>query len=179
MGKGFFLRAKVCFVTWCRSEFDDHTEFYEVLRERMPVGTRLFGCKELHRDGKPHYHVSMRFPEEVRWQDALGMFRLCRRDGGRDTKSIRISVLSRGEGEEQFLERTQAYCVKHGNESVFGARFGERDELVLPDGCWRCARCERRLVEELDLVCVCCTDMVVRKKVSTCRWYGTEWLILL
>jgi len=106
------------FVTYAQSKIGDSGEFYERLREKMPVGTLIFGGQERHEDGHPHYHVVMKFPKRIHWSDARSHLRL---EG--DTDAIKISGLERGQSKESFVEGTQAYCEKDGNPVVFGSRI--------------------------------------------------------
>jgi hypothetical protein len=81
----------------------------------MPAGTLIFGSKELHRDGNPHYHAVMRFPYRVHWTDARQRLMLHAPDGLVDTRAIRITQPDPGETVTDFLDRTQAYCSKDDN----------------------------------------------------------------
>lgn len=121
--KKFVLHATYCYVTWSQSRIDDHEEFYCKLRARMPHGTEIFGGKELHEDGFPHYHVVMKFPRRIHWRDARKKFVLERSDGVVDTEAIRIVVPDLYQPVSEFLDHTQAYCAKDDNPWMFGERI--------------------------------------------------------
>lgn len=106
------------FVTYSQSKVNDHWEFYERLRARMPEGTMIYGGQEKHKDGNPHYHVVIRFPKRVHWSDARS--HLVLED---DTGAVKIRGLERGQSRESFLEGTQAYCEKDENPFMFGKRI--------------------------------------------------------
>lgn len=161
-GRKFLLRSEVCFVTWSQSHFDDYEEFYGGLLKVMPPGTKMFGCQEFHGDGRPHYHVVLRFPFRVHWSDATKYFMVKRVDGQVDTRAIRITVPAKGEVVEEFLQRTQAYCAKEGNGRVFGRRFGE---TVMPS----CVKCRSRVSGDDGCFCVSCVDGAWRERVSFTR----------
>jgi hypothetical protein len=158
-GKGFLLRSQVCFVTWSQSRIRDRDEFYRGLVEIMPAGTKIFGSQEFHDDGRPHYHAVLLFPSRVHWSDATKYFMVKRADGQVDTRAIRIQVPEKGEVVEDFLQSTQAYCGKEGDDRVFGKRFGR---TVMPS----CAKCRRRLGGDDGCFCVGCVSGVRRERVS-------------
>lgn len=112
----FLFHGKYVYLTYARSTFEDHNEFYERLREKWPEGTvEIFGGKELHADGCPHYHVVMRFDRRYHYTDARTSFGL--KD---DTRAIKIKTMNKGQSPMSFLEGTQAYCAKDDNRDVFG-----------------------------------------------------------
>jgi hypothetical protein len=114
----FELHATYCFVTWSHCALNDHEEFYRRLQELMPEGSQIFGGKEFHEDGNPHYHAVIKFPRRVHWTNARLKFKL---EG--DTDAIRIEPPRRYQNIEQFLEDTQAYCEKDENPFIFGERI--------------------------------------------------------
>ena len=68
----FPLQCRYVFVTYNQSRVMDHLVFYDCLQrsigKRMPyIGNgelakvQFYGARELHADGKPHYHVMMAF----------------------------------------------------------------------------------------------------------------------
>lgn len=161
----FQLRTRVCFVTWNRSQVQDHVEFHEMLRDRLPAGTQLFGGQERHADGAPHYHVVIRFPRRIYWRDARKELMLPLLDTGEiDTRSIRIEVPNRNprlgpvETEEGFLERTQAYSSKDRNIILFGDWIHTGQQ---------CGECQRVISQDGSVVCSSCAEDY-RIKVSVC-----------
>lgn len=165
-GRKFLLRSEVCFVTWSQSRIRDPREFYRKLVEVMPVGTKVFGSQEFHDDGNPHYHAVLRFPERVHWDDAPKYFLLRTARGVVDTRAIRIGVPDKGEVIEDFVQRSQAYCAKEGNERTFGERFRM---TVMPS----CARCRSVLGGDDSCLCFGCVGQTWREKVSvTCLIVG-------
>lgn len=132
-----------------------------MLRGAMPEGTLMFGCKEFHKDGVPHYHAVLGFPKEVYWEDALSRFRLRMQCGEVDTRSIRIRVPYRAQAVEQFLRCTVRYCAKNENELVFGERFGMEEIRAAMQGkdvkvsCGSCGEVSR---SELHYVCRRCLE---------------------
>jgi len=119
----FLLHGVYAYVTWSQSRIDDHEEFFNKLRYILPEGTEVFGGKELHQDGHPHYHVVMHFPRRVHWTDARTKLMIKQDDGEVDTKAIRIEVPRLYEPVCEFLDRTQAYCAKDDNPWLFGDRI--------------------------------------------------------
>lgn len=176
MGRTFVLRTAVCFVTWSQSKFDDHDEFYRMLCLAMPAGTRIFGSKEYHKDGRPHYHVVLRFPHRLMWNDGRKKFMLRRGDGVPDTKAIRIQVPQHPETVEDFLQRTQAYCAKDENPWTFGERFGAVDPVIYKD--MSCNGCKRRFGGDSVLFCSVCTDRLCIDKVSLFSMRITQCSVL-
>jgi hypothetical protein len=171
--RSFVLRTTVCFVTWSKSRIYDHEFFYQAMVKRMPKDTEMFGSRELHASGRPHYHAVIRFPHRVHWTDARKNFMIDAEDGLVDTTAIRIEVPNYSENVEDFLERTQAYCAKDENEWLFGERFGAKAELergikreigprVLPV----CTGCSKTVTVEVACVCSKCADSIGQKKVS-------------
>ena len=116
----FELRNRFAFVTWARSRIEDHLVYYDKLMKMLPGGVKLFGGKELHDDGTPHYHVVIEFERRVHWRNAREKFMIRHDDGEVDTSAIRIVCPYRGQSVEQFLECTQAYCAKDSNPFTFG-----------------------------------------------------------
>lgn len=157
--KGFLLRSQVCFVTWSQSRIHDCDEFYHSLLEILPAGTKVFGSREFHEDGRPHYHAVLFLPSPVYWSDAGRYFVMKRADGQVDTRAIHIQVPGKGELVEEFLQRTQAYCVKEGEGGVFGKPFGQS---VMAS----CANCRSRLSGDDRCFCLSCFDDLWHERVS-------------
>jgi len=104
--KKFALRSTVCFVTWSQSRTYNHKQFYRKLQRIVPSGIEIFGGKELHRDGNPHYYAVLRFPYRVNWQDARRKLMVPGPDGDVDTEAIWIVVPDKTESVGDFLRRT-------------------------------------------------------------------------
>ncbi|CAM1504790.1 Fc.00g023810.m01.CDS01 [Cosmosporella sp. VM-42] len=130
------FHGEVMFVTYTQSRMDDPEEFYRCLRESLAphlprtgvTGQRgevmIFGAKELHVDGHPHYHVVLRFSPIVCWNNTREKLRVFIDVDGRrevDTHAINIRKRSRREPMAIFLEHVQAYVAKEG--VVFGERI--------------------------------------------------------
>jgi hypothetical protein len=126
------LYADVVFVTYSRSRIYDKREFHVCLKRTLSsvlfrskatrgVCVRVFGSKELHEDGVPHYHVLLRFSKKVYWEGAREkLLVMVKRDGEYvpDTGSVYIRKKPQAETLEQFLYSVQTYIAKGGN--VFG-----------------------------------------------------------
>jgi hypothetical protein len=123
----------------------------------VPPGTKLFGGKELHEDGVPHYHVVMRFPHRVHWTDARKQLMIITDQGTVDTKSICIEVPQRGESVDEFLQRCQAYCSKDNNFLLFGD--------WIPAQSLSCSHCRQPVQSSTEVVCVQCADEDCQSKV--------------
>lgn len=150
----FKLRGKVVFVTYARSQVQDAHRFYEYLKSslkaHLPVlngrtGERgalnIYGSKELHEDGIPHYHVLIRFNPGVNWADGREKLRVWIDDPENpgntvvDTESINIQV-SKGPLEARaFMEDVQAYIGKGAvdQNDVFGEYMDFRHAAVSRD----------------------------------------------
>lgn len=142
----FELQGSYVFVTYNRSRVDDHELFERLLREsiapRLPLldtdtGVRatlqVYGARELHQDGTPHYHVLMRFEKGVHWRDARQklVVMIPGENGPEpDTLSIRIKTKQAHESLRRFAEFCQAYVCKGGNEYVFGTWITELNAPV-------------------------------------------------
>lgn len=118
-GKSRF-NGKHIYVTWSKSTIILKEQFHEKLVAMLPAGVRMFGGRELYRDGTPHYHVVFSFAEKVHWPNAAEKFSI---EG--DTNAIRFmkpkpKPRQRVSG---FLENTMTYCAKDGDT------FGERLSL--------------------------------------------------
>ncbi|KID80826.1 ac1, partial [Metarhizium majus ARSEF 297] len=143
------MKGKVFFVTWSQSQVTDKHKFHEwllaSLKPRLPatgVGgvqatVELFGCKELHEDGMPHFHVLLRFEPGVHWRDGRKNLEVMVEVDGKmvvDTRSIFIRKKRRRETLAKFMDDVQAYIAKDGD--VFGtmlqwrvARNLEREQV--------------------------------------------------
>ncbi|KAM4060279.1 geminivirus rep catalytic domain-containing protein [Hirsutella rhossiliensis] len=136
----FVFHANMAFVTYTRSRVEDPEEFHRYLRESLApslprvnrrtgqAGTvQVYGCKELHEDGTPHYHVMLKFEPRVHWRNAREKFRVWIdvKDGREvDTTSINIHKKPENETPAYFLQCVQAYIAKGGD--VFGEWIGPK-----------------------------------------------------
>ncbi len=109
------FNGKYIYVTWSKSKIEEKEVFHQKLLALLPAGVRMFGGRELHEDGTPHYHVVFSFTEKVHWPDAAKKFSI---EG--DTNAIRFEKPKQRQRISDFLENTQAYCSKDGDT------FGER-----------------------------------------------------
>ena len=126
----FEFRGAYAFVTYTHSQVTDPQEFHRLLRASLEahlplVGQlKLFGSKELHEDGTPHYHVVLRFSPRVHWRGAREKFTVwLDKDGDRvpDTRSIFIRKKPEREPPASFLNSVQSYVVKEAKEpDTFG-----------------------------------------------------------
>jgi hypothetical protein len=112
------FNGKHIYVTWSKSRIDSKEEFHQKLLTILPAGVRLFGGRELHKDGTPHYHVVFSFLHKVNWPDAAKKFSI---EG--DTNAIRFEKPKPRQRLSGFLENTMTYCAKDGDT------FGERLSL--------------------------------------------------
>ncbi|KAL8876958.1 MAG: hypothetical protein Q9198_004933 [Flavoplaca austrocitrina] len=111
------FNGKYMFATWSKSHIDNKEEFESRLKELLPEDAKYFGCRELHEDGTPHYHVACRFARKTHWSDALGHLRM---EG--DTEAVRIEQPKPRQPVRLFLSATQKYCGKCGD--TFGQYIG-------------------------------------------------------
>lgn len=112
----FELNAAYVFVTWVRSSITDHLEFYERLKAKMPNGTMMYGSKELHMDGTPHYHVLLKFPKRKHITNARSYFQI-------EDEPVGVHFQTYRPGEQtarDFVAGVEAYCAKDDNPCVFG-----------------------------------------------------------
>lgn len=109
------LTGRNVYVTWSKSKINDKDEFHQKLLAILPAGVRLFGGRELHQDGTPHYHAVLSFVDKVHWTDAVKKLSI---EG--DTNAIRLEKPRPRQRPHDFLENTMAYCAKDGDT------FGER-----------------------------------------------------
>ncbi|KID74492.1 Geminivirus AL1 replication-associated protein, catalytic domain protein, partial [Metarhizium majus ARSEF 297] len=128
------MEADVVFVTYTRSRVEDKQRFYEYLldslerslsriRATQRVSVKVFGAKELHEDGTPHYHVLIQFSQTVLWTKARDRLAVWIMEDGRpvvDTHSIYIKKKKAEESREKFVWAVQTYVGKHGD--VFGEK---------------------------------------------------------
>ena len=128
----FVFYDNVVFVTYTRSRIDDKGEFHHRLVESLErslardwathnVSVEIFGSKELHEDGTPHYHVALRFSRKVYWRKARTKLSVWVIVNGRreiDTLCINIKRKKTGESDAKFLGCVQTYIAKEGD--VFG-----------------------------------------------------------
>ena len=145
----FILYSKLVFVTYTRSRINDKEEFHECLFDSLErslardwatynVSVEMFGSKELHKSGIPHYHVVLRFSRKVYWPKArreLSVWILVNGHREIDTESIYIRKKKSEESDAKFLRCVQTYIAKKGD--VFGRRMaeteatGQRDPLPI------------------------------------------------
>ena len=89
-----------------------------------PGTVEVFGAKELHEDGRPHYHVILRFTPAVAWRHAREkLYVYIDVDGNRrvDTTAINVKKRSLKEPLAKFVRDVTIYIAKDG--VVFGTRF--------------------------------------------------------
>jgi hypothetical protein len=170
----FYIKKDLCFVTWARSRIINHMDFYHILKAKMPPGTRMYGSKELHEDGTPHYHVVMKFPCAVQWNDARSELMLIAPDGKVDTESINIQLLDRKtDTRETFLENAQSYVEKCGTQWTFGKWIREdiEDDLrarkVSITDVVACCNCMTPATARSSVVCDSCYLKLVAEEVWT------------
>lgn len=133
----FKFHGTLAFVTYTRSRIQTKEEFERLLRESLGKylpklsadgdrGTlEVYGCKELHEDGKPHYHVLLRFNPRVHWPKARERFFVWIDVDGKaevDTESIYIVKRHPDEPAVKFMQSVQSYISKGGD--VFGHWIG-------------------------------------------------------
>ena len=135
----FRLYADVVFVTYSRSRVNDKNEFHETLfdslerslaqdRATSNVSVKLFGSKELHDSGIPHYHVAIQFSQKIYWPNARQMLSVWIIVNGRreiDTRSIFIKTQKPEDTAMKFLRNVQDYIAKDGD--VFGHRIPDKE----------------------------------------------------
>ncbi|KAH6653156.1 hypothetical protein BKA67DRAFT_568729 [Truncatella angustata] len=126
------------------AEHNDHKEFYEYLRVHLeaqmpPVSgdgserdkVEIFGAKELHEDGNPHYHVLIRFEHRVHWVDTYSRLAVpFVEDGVKKlvSTSIRVGHPRKGQRQNFYMNSVCAYILKGtglGTDWVFGHRIKE------------------------------------------------------
>ncbi len=112
------FNGKHIYVTWSKSKIEEKEVFHQKLLALLPAGVRMFGGRELHEDGTPHYHVVFSFTEKVHWPDAAKKFSI---EG--DTNAIRFAKPKPRKRIRTFLESSEAYCARDGDT------FGERLSL--------------------------------------------------
>ncbi|RSL38628.1 hypothetical protein CEP54_016398, partial [Fusarium duplospermum] len=138
-GGKYRVHTKALFVTYTQSRVEDPEEFHECLRSSVakyldpkdrndPEGFQVFGVKEFHEDGSPHYHVVMKMRHLIQWRNAREKLRVwIERDGERvvDTNAIHVKQKAQGEPMDKFLEDTQGYLIKDvgDNAVLFGTRI--------------------------------------------------------
>jgi hypothetical protein len=109
------FNGKNIFVTWSKSKIDSKEEFHRKLLAMLPADVKMFGGRELHQDGTPHYHVVVSFPVRKHSEDAAAMFSI---EG--DTNAIRFEK-PKPRQHKDFKKKKMAYCEKDGD--VFGERL--------------------------------------------------------
>ncbi|RTE67992.1 hypothetical protein BHE90_017631 [Fusarium euwallaceae] len=132
--RGLNLKTDAVFVTYSRSQIEDPEDFHrglvKALSSHLPKdkatggsGTmQVFGCKELHEDGCPHYHVVIYFEPSVDWKDCRSYFYVTRNESDAEVvDTTAVHVKPRRRSDRTFLEKTQEYCEKGG--VVFGERI--------------------------------------------------------
>ncbi len=117
-GGKYRFNGKHIYVTWLKSKIDSKEEFHHKLLVMLPSDVSMFGGRELHQDGTPHYHVVFSFVEKKNWPDAAAHFRI---EG--DTNAIRFEKPKLRQDHKDFKKKKMAYCEKDGDT------FGERLSL--------------------------------------------------
>ncbi|KAK3166742.1 hypothetical protein OEA41_009867 [Lepraria neglecta] len=112
------FNGKHIYLTWSKSTIESKDEFHQKLKDLLPSKVRLFGGRELHQDGTPHYHVVCSFENKVNYPDAAKKFSI---EG--DTRAIRFEKPKTRRRVCDFLETAMANCAKDGDT------FGERLSL--------------------------------------------------
>ncbi|OAQ58289.1 endonuclease/exonuclease/phosphatase [Purpureocillium lilacinum] len=135
----FVLYAKFIFVTYTRSRIHGKDEFHLSLLDSVErslasdwathnVSAKVFGSREWHENGVPHYHVAIEFSQKIYWLMARKMLSVWIIVDGRrevDTQSIFIKKPKAGETNEKFLRNVQDYIAKEGD--VFGQRIPDKE----------------------------------------------------
>jgi len=112
----FRFQGRYAFVTWSKSEIECKDDFHQQLITVLPSGSLVYGGRELHEDGTPHYHAVIAFSEKKRWTDARAKLSI-----PGDTNAIRIRKPRLRQPIAEFLENTMSYCGKDGD--IFGQRI--------------------------------------------------------
>lgn len=137
--KKFLLHGTMALVSYLRSNVEDHMVFYEALVKRLheisspsnpatgeKLGFQVYGAQERHADGTPHYHVVILWNGIVHYCNAQKLLRVYLGEGSArcaDNAAINIRPLRGRQPPADFLDRTQGYAVKDGNQLVFGVRI--------------------------------------------------------
>src|SRR5690349_895902 len=126
------LFADLVFVTYTRSRINDKEEFLRCLRQSLSdslpgvsateiPSVEIFGCRRLHEDGAPHYHVLLKFSNMIHWRTVRKILSVwIDVEGNRevDTTAITVRKKPHWESRPEFLQCAQAYIAKDGD--VFG-----------------------------------------------------------
>jgi len=124
--KKFEFYGTYMFVTYAKSTLgkDRILEFARLLKDKLPVDTKFYGCFELHEDGSPHYHVLIQFPKRTHWLDSRKKLML---DG--DTEAIKVVTMRRNQRSATFVSNVQLYLEKtlpDGSDKPVTWLFGEK-----------------------------------------------------
>lgn len=112
---GYFFHGQFLYVTFAKCKETDVVSLEKRLREAVPEISQVFGSMELHADGTPHYHFVCGFVRRVRWTNTRAHFLKME-----ETRSMHFDKPGNGQSVVDFLDGTQAYCAKDGNENTFG-----------------------------------------------------------
>src|ERR1043166_89916 len=74
-----YYKSQYWFVSWAGSRIDDKNRFYEILQQKLPPGTEIFGCQEDNNKGV--YHAVVKLSQRPRWREPKKEFTLCADDG--------------------------------------------------------------------------------------------------
>jgi len=115
-------RLSVSIVWWYSSCFDDPKNFYENLRQVVPVGTQVYGRKLVMNDsGVNRYMTIFGFP--YRLENCVG-FERCLVSRLTDSESVIVRYWSDDTDVDQCLDWFQSNHVESlGKERTFGERF--------------------------------------------------------
>ncbi|KAI1522598.1 hypothetical protein PtrSN002B_012169 [Pyrenophora tritici-repentis] len=132
VGSGYKLDTRAVLVTWSKSRITDVSLFEQNLVAMMPYGTEMYGCKELHKDGTPHYHVVLRFPKRHNWGlNAKQHFVMRTAEDEEDTTAIHFTPPTMYQREADFVRKTQAYCMKYEHNGAI--MLGKYIEILSKD----------------------------------------------
>jgi hypothetical protein len=111
----FKFNGRYLYLTYSKSNIGNKEDFEARLMVVLPERSKVYGCKELHKDGTPHYHCLVRFGERQNWPDAR------KRLAVDAVNALRIIQPRKGQRMKQFLANVQRYIEKHGD--LFGERL--------------------------------------------------------
>lgn len=163
----FEFNATMAFVTYTQSQVKDKEEFYRCLRDSIEavlprikgteekVSVQIFGGRELHEDGNPHYHAVLKFSERVHFRKAREKFCVyILVDGERvvDTHSIHIRRKPEHETPGQFLQSVQAYSAK--DNDTFGEWIDGKSSSAKEREKWEKALVECEYRDEAEAIII-------------------------
>ena len=115
------------FVTWAKSQIHGSDQFYEVLKQRLPSGTEIFGCQL--DDDKTCYHAVIRNVDFPYWPDPKKTFTLYIDEGTIDTDLVHVVHRPSYRPLLPWLSTMQDYCERVGGSRLFGTRFTEFTDM--------------------------------------------------